>query len=81
MSPSSEFGDFMSAAKPSDTLTIGDSDLFGILKKKDSSKQSNKEKNKSFLPSQLFDLDQSLYSQQSPRSGKFYIRYFIFRTY
>ena len=71
ISPSSEFGDFMSAAKPSDTSGSGDGDLFGILKKKDTSKQSKQDKNKSFLPSQLFDLDQSLYSQQSPRSGKF----------
>ena len=71
VSPSSEFGDFMSASKPSDSSTSGDGDLFGILKKKDSSKQSKSDKNKSFLPSQLFDLDQSLYSQQSPRSGKY----------
>ena len=71
MSPSSEFGDFMSAAKTSDALTAGDTDLFGILQNKESSKSSNKTKNKSFLPSQLFDLDQSLYSQQSPRSGRF----------
>ena len=69
---SSEFGDFMSASKPSDPSANEDSDLFGILKKKDSSKQSKKDKNKSFLPSQLFDLDQSLYSQQSPRSGRFH---------
>ena len=69
MSPSSEFGDFMSAAKPSNELSSGDSDLFGILKNKDGSK-IKKDKTKSFLPSQLFDLDQSLYSQQSPRSGK-----------
>ena len=62
MSPSSDFGDFMSAARPSDTLTSGDSDLFGILKKKDSSKQPSKDKNKSFLPSQLFDLDQKISS-------------------
>ena len=78
MSPSSEFGDFMSAAKPSDPSANEDSDLFGILKKKDSSKQSKKDKNKSFLPSQLFDLDQSLYSQQSPRSGRFH---FLFHEY
>ena len=78
MSPSSEFGDFMSAAKPSDPSATEDSDLFGILKKKDSSKQSKKDKNKSFLPSQLFDLDQSLYSQQSPRSGRFQ---FLFQKY
>ena len=70
MSPSSDFGDFMSASKTSDAMTIGDSDLFGILQNKESSKSSNKTKNKSFLPSQLFDLDQSLYSQQSPRSGR-----------
>ena len=70
MSPSSEFGDFMSAAKTSDMPAAGESDLFGILKNKDSSKSNNKNKNKSFLPSQLFDLDQSLYSQQSPRSGR-----------
>ena len=69
MSPSSEFGDFMSAAKPSNDTSLGDSDLFGILKNKDGSK-TKKDKTKSFLPSQLFDLDQSLYSQQSPRSGK-----------
>ena len=69
MSPSSEFGDFMSAAKPSNESSSGDSDLFGILKNKDGSK-TKKDKPKSFLPSQLFDLDQSLYSQQSPRSGK-----------
>ena len=70
MSPSSEFGDFMSAAKPSnESSSVGDSDLFGILKNKDGSK-TKKDKTKSFLPSQLFDLDQSLYSQQSPRSGK-----------
>ena len=69
MSPSSEFGDFMSAAKPSNESSSGDSDLFGILKNKDGSK-IKKDKTKSFLPSQLFDLDQSLYSQQSPRSGK-----------
>ena len=69
MSPSSEFGDFMSAAKPSIEASLGDTDLFGILKNKDGSK-TKKDKTKSFLPSQLFDLDQSLYSQQSPRSGK-----------
>ena len=69
MSPSSEFGDFMSAAKPFNELSSGDTDLFGILKNKDGSK-TKKDKTKSFLPSQLFDLDQSLYSQQSPRSGK-----------
>ena len=69
MSPSSEFGDFMSAARPSNESASGDSDLFGILKNKDGSK-TKKDKTKSFLPSQLFDLDQSLYSQQSPRSGK-----------
>ena len=69
MSPSSEFGDFMSAARPINESPSGDSDLFGILKNKDGSK-AKKDKTKSFLPSQLFDLDQSLYSQQSPRSGK-----------
>ena len=69
MSPSSEFGDFMSAARPSNEPSSGDTDLFGILKNKDGSK-TKKDKTKSFLPSQLFDLDQSLYSQQSPRSGK-----------
>ena len=69
MSPSSEFGDFMSAARPSIESSSGDTDLFGILKNKDGSK-TKKDKTKSFLPSQLFDLDQSLYSQQSPRSGK-----------
>ena len=71
LSPSSEFGDFMSASKISDTSAAGEHDLFGILKNKESSKSNNKSKNKAFLPSQLFDLDQSLYSQQSPRSGKF----------
>ena len=70
MSPSSEFGDFMSAAKTSEPSTGGDGDLFGILQNKEPSKSSKKTKNKSFLPSQLFDLDQSLYSQQSPRSGR-----------
>merc|ERR1719189_2896638 len=59
----------MSAARPSnESSSVGDSDLFGILKNKDGCK-TKKDKTKSFLPSQLFDLDQSLYSQQSPRSG------------
>ena len=80
LSPSSEFGDFMSAATTSDTQPASESDLFGILKNKESSKTS-KNKNKSFLPSQLFDLDQSLYSQQSPRSGRlstYFISIFIY---
>ena len=70
LSPGSEFGDFMSAAeKTSSGTLLGDDDLFGILKNKDPAKPNSKNKSKTFLPSQLFDLDQSLFSQQSPRSG------------
>ena len=73
LSPGSEFGDFMSARigqEKTPGAPAGDADLFGILKNKDSAKPNKKNKNKAFLPSQLFDLDQSLFSQQSPRSGK-----------